>query len=142
MPSVAWLPFLLVVVLIGWIGLVLTQQRRAGEPEPRALPTVQSCTMKTPFIASEDRVVPTHASYSNKFNDVIGNATSGIVGEGVYQAVIPSDWIDPRYMPTEYDGAYWPSTQIMPDYLYPGGDPKRPLRPQLWNASWMRRQSS
>jgi hypothetical protein len=142
MPSLVWLPFLLVVVFIVWIGLVLSQQRKPGDPQPREKPTVQSCTMKSPFMPLEADIVPSHASYSNKFNDIIGNASSGIVGQGIKQAVIPSDWIDPRYMPTEYDGAYWPSTQIMPDYLYPGGDPNRPLRPQLWNASWMQRQSS
>jgi hypothetical protein len=142
MPSVAWLPFLFVVVFVLWIGFVLSQQRKPGDPQPRTPPTQKSCTMAPSFVPIEADIVPTHASYSNKFNDIIGNASSGIVGEGVHEVVIPSDWIDPRYMPTEYDGAYWPSTQIMPDYLYPGGDPKRPLRPQLWNASWMQRQSS
>jgi hypothetical protein len=87
------------------------------------------------FWPSEARIVPSHASYSNKFNDVIGNENSGIIGEGCAEVVVPSDWYMSRYLPTEFDGGYWPNGGIQPDFLYPGSDPKRPLRPQTLYAS-------
>jgi hypothetical protein len=87
------------------------------------------------FVPMEDRIVPTHANYSNKFNDVIGNETSGIIGKGVAEIVIPSDWYMSRTLPTEFDGPYWPNGEIEPDFIYPGSDPKRPLRSQTLYAS-------
>ena len=88
------------------------------------------------FVPMEARVVPTHASYSNKFNDVIGNETSGIIGEGVREVVVPSDWYMSRTLPTEFDGPYWPNGGIQPDFIYPGSDPNRPLRNQAWPAAF------
>ena len=88
------------------------------------------------FVPMEDRIVPTHANYSNKFNDVIGNETSGIIGKGVAEIVIPSDWYMSRTLPTEFDGPYWPNgLSPEPDFIYPGSDPKRPLRSQTLYAS-------
>lgn len=88
------------------------------------------------FVPMEDRVVPSHASYTNKFNDVIGNETSGIIGKGVAEVVVPSDWYMSRTLPTEFDGPYWPNGGIQPDFIYPGSDPKRPLRNQAWPAAY------
>lgn len=93
--------------------------------------------MPLSFVASEAEIVPTHASYSNKFNDVIGNSTSGIApgSYGVAEVVIPSDWYMFRTPPTEFDGPYWPRGSIEPDFIYPGSDPKRPQRSQNLYAS-------
>ncbi len=88
------------------------------------------------FVPVEDKRVPTHASYSNKFNDVIGNYASGLVGPAEPEVVIPSDWYMSRTLPTEFDGPYWPNGGIQPDFIYPGSDPNRPLRPYNWNAAY------
>lgn len=88
------------------------------------------------FVPMEARIVPTHAYYSNKFNDVIGNEKSGIIGEGVREVVVPSDWYMSRTLPTEFDGPYWPNGGIQPDFIYPGSDPARPLRNQAWPAAY------
>ena len=82
----------------------------------------------------EDRIVPTHASYSNRMNDVIGNINSGEVNDCQKEVVVASDWYMNNYLPTEYDGNYWPTGSIAPTFLYPGADPKRPLRKQTWPA--------
>jgi hypothetical protein len=128
----------LVMLLLGYLWYLLSQQRDlkverqvAYKPNP---PGVQ-CAEVAPWWPSIAEVVPSHASYSNKFNDVIGNENSGIIGEGVGEVVIASDWYMSRYLPTEFDGDYWPNGGIQPDFLYPGGDPARPLRPQTLYAS-------
>lgn len=128
----------LCIILMGWIWFILSQQKEmkmerkiAYTPNP---PGVQ-CTAPPSFVPSIATVVPSHASYSNKFNDVIGNELSGIIGEGVQEVDIPSDWYMSSYLPTEFDGGYWPKGGIQPDFLYPGSDPARPLRPQTLYAS-------
>jgi len=88
------------------------------------------------FVPVEDRIVPTHASYSNKMNDMIGNMNAELVTPGFGEIVVPSDWYMKRELPTEYDGAYWPPGGIVPDFLYPGSDPNQPLRNQNWQASY------
>jgi hypothetical protein len=87
------------------------------------------------FVPMEARVVPTHSYYSNKFNDMIGNMNAELVTEGKPEVVVPSDWYMSRYLPTEFDGDYWPRGSIEPDFIFPGSDPKRPLRPQTLYAS-------
>jgi hypothetical protein len=90
----------------------------------------------TDFVPVEHVRVPTHASQSNKFNNTIGNHDSGVVGPAHYEVVVPSDWYMSRTLPTEFDGPYWPSGSIAPDFIFPGSDPKRPLRPQSWPAAF------
>lgn len=65
----------------------------------------------------------------------IGNANSGIIGPGVREVVVASDWYMSRTLPTEFDGPYWPRGSIEYDFIYPGSDPKRPLRNQSLYAS-------
>jgi hypothetical protein len=90
------------------------------------------------FVPSEDRIVPTHASYSNKFNDVIGNEKSGIIGKGIREASVTGDWYMSSQLPTYFDGEYWPRGTIEPDFIYDGSDPdKRALRKQDW-PTWYR----
>jgi hypothetical protein len=112
-----------VIFLIG-IGILLYLQHHRV-PVVRVRPVPQQ---PLSFVPMEDRIVPTHANYSNKFNDVIGNETSGIIGKGVAEISIPSDWYMSRTLPTEFDGPYWPKGSVEPDFIYPGSDPKRPLK--------------
>jgi hypothetical protein len=128
----------LTVLVFIWIWFLLSQQKEmkverqvAYKPNP---PGVQ-CAETADWWPSEAKIVPSHASYSNKFNDVIGNESSGIIGEGVQEVAITSDWYMSRYLPTEFDGGDWPNGGVQPDVLYPGGDPARPLRPQTLYAS-------
>jgi len=88
------------------------------------------------FVPVEDRIVPTHASYSNKMNDMVGNMNAELVTPGFGEVVVPSDWYMKRELPTEYDGAYWPPGGISHDFLYPGSDPTKPLRNQNWQSSY------
>jgi hypothetical protein len=87
------------------------------------------------FVPVEDIVVPSRASYSFKFNDTIGNYNSGLMQPAKADVVVPSDWYMSSTLPTEFDGPYWPNGGGNPDFLYPGSDPKRPLRNQNW-PSW------
>jgi hypothetical protein len=90
------------------------------------------------FVPVEDVIVPTQASSSNRLNNAIGTRNASLVVPGAGEVVIPSDWTMSRTLPTEYDGTYWPSGSIQPDFIYPGSDPKRPLRSQQWNAAYTR----
>lgn len=135
------MPALLIGGLLLWIGLFAYlwtlqgthQQKAAYTPNPH--PT-RVCADTTTFQPVEDRVVPTHANYSNKFNDVIGNFESGIVGKGIPEVVIPSDWYMSANLPTNYGGRYWPPGTVEPDFLYPGSDPERPLRSQYYTYGY------
>jgi hypothetical protein len=80
------------------------------------------------FVPVEDHIVPTQPYHSNKFNDELGSKTTALAQPGPAAVVVASDWYQWPHLPTDYDGAYWPSGSIEPDYLYPGSDPKRPLR--------------
>jgi hypothetical protein len=92
----------------------------------------------TSFVPVEDRIVPTHASYSNKLNDSIGTLNAELAPgvKGIQEIVVPSDWYMSREPPSEYDGDYWPSGSIEPDFLYPGSDPNRPLRKPSLSAAY------
>jgi hypothetical protein len=132
---------LLVGGLLLWIGLFLylwsiqgTHQQKASytpNPNPNRI-----CADNPSFQPTEARVVPTHSAYSNKFNDVIGNFESGIVGKGVPEVVIPSDWYMSAHLPTDFGGSYWPRGTVEPDFLYPGSDPNRPQRSQYWSYGY------
>jgi hypothetical protein len=123
---------LIFLFFIGIGYLLYLQQHRRPIVRKKEVEVIQPLS----FVPMEDRIVPTHANYSNKFNDVIGNETSGIIGKGVAEIVIPSDWYMSRTLPTEFDGPYWPNgMNIEPDFIYPGSDPKRPLRSQTLYAS-------
>lgn len=129
-----WILVAIIFVFILGLGYLLSiqHQRRI---ESVYKPSPQPITEYPSFVPMEARVVPTHARYSNKFNDMIGNMNSGLVGPGYPEIVVPSDWFRSRYLPTEFDGPYWPKGSIEPDYIYPGSDPKRPLRSQSLYAS-------
>lgn len=93
-----------------------------------------NCNEPISFVPMEDRIVPTHASYSNRMNDVIGNINSGEVNDCQKEVVVASDWYMNHFLPTEFDGNYWPTGSVAPTFLYPGADPERPLRKQTWPA--------
>jgi hypothetical protein len=125
-------PIILVFILgLGYLLSIQQQRRIESVYKPSPVPRIEP----PGFVPVEARVVPTHASYSNKFNDMIGNMNSGLVGPAEPEVVVPSDWFRSRYLPTEFDGPYWPKGSIEPDYIYPGSDPKRPLRSQSLYAS-------
>jgi hypothetical protein len=131
-----WICIVLVLAFFGGLGWLLSiQQERKQQVAYKPAQTEADLLQPLEFVPSEARIVPTHANYSNKFNDVIGNANSGIIGPGVREVVIPSDWYMSRTLPTEFDGHYWPRGTIDYDFIYPGSDPKRPLRNQSLYAS-------
>jgi hypothetical protein len=116
-----------IVFLIGlWYLLSIQkrrefERRRAYDPPKSASPKAEPLS----FVPMLDTVVPSHASYTNKFNDVIGNQNSQWVSpENVPEVAIASDWFHWPYLPTEFSGPYWPSGSITPDYIYPGGQRK------------------
>ena len=110
----------------------------SSQPNQPSQPTKQRRQSNQPpplidFVPTEAERVPTHANYSNKFNDVIGNEKSGIVCNGVREASVTGDWYMSRELPTYFDGAYWPRGTIEPDFIYDGSDPgQRVLRKQDW----------
>ena len=81
-----------------------------------------------------DSVVPTQASHSNKFNDKLGGDSAGLFQNLPAEVDVPSDFYHWPYLPTEFDGPYWPDRNIRPDYIYPGGP--RPLRRQDLPAAY------
>jgi hypothetical protein len=117
---------LVVLFLLGLAFLLSIQERRAQEEVYK--PSPRPKTIPFDFVPVEDHVVPTHASQTNKFNNEIGGKTAAVVGPALPEVVIPSDWYYHPYLPTEFEGPYWPDGGIPPDYIYPGSDPKRPLR--------------
>jgi hypothetical protein len=129
-----WLIGGLIVLFLLGIGYLLSIQQRI-KTEAVYKPSPKPITQYPSFVPMEARVVPTHASHSNKFNNMIGNMNSELVGPGCPEIVVPSDWFRSSYLPTEFDGPYWPKGTIEPDYIFPGSDPKRPLRPQTLYAS-------
>lgn len=71
-----------------------------------------------PFVPVEDNVVPTHASHTNKMNNMIGNVNSSQgVGKGLLEVVVPSDYYQYPLVPTDTEKR-WPSGSILPDYIY------------------------
>jgi hypothetical protein len=132
---------LLVGGIAMWIALFFYLMNLQGTHQQKAVYTPNPnpnriCADETPFQPVEAHVVPTHANYSNKFNDVIGNFESGLVGKGIPEVVIPSDWYMSAHLPTDFDGPYWPRGTVEPDFLYPGSDPMRPQRSQYWNYGY------
>jgi len=90
----------------------------------------------TGFVPVEDRIVPSHASYSNKFNDQIGTLNAEVISYGTQEIVIPSDWYMSREPPTEFDGPYWPSGRIQPEFPAAQPDWYRPQRSQNASAAY------
>jgi hypothetical protein len=129
-----WILVGLIVLFFFGLGYLLSiQSQRKFDSVYKPSPEPKTEVMD--FGPMEARVVPTHASTSNKFNNTIGNANSGIIGPGVREVVVASDWYMSRTLPTEFDGPYWPHGSIDYDFIYPGSDPKRPLRNQSLYAS-------
>jgi hypothetical protein len=81
-----------------------------------------------------DMVIPQEASHSNKFKDVLGGDSAGLFQNLPAEVVVPSDYYHWPYLPTEFDGPYWPDGNTRPDYIYPGGP--RPLRRQDLPAAY------
>lgn len=115
------LGLLLLAFLIGLYLLLGQQHERRRNANYTSHPPNEFRPMPRTFVPMEDNVVPTHASQTNKLNNKIGNATSGIVGEAGVEVVVPSDFYHSPYLPTDFAGPYWPSGSIHPDYIYPGG---------------------
>lgn len=88
----------------------------------------------TEFVPVRDTVVPQQASHSNKFNDKLGGESAGLFQNLPAEVVVPSDYYHWPYLPTEFDGPYWPDGNTRPDYIYPGGP--RPLRRQDLPAAY------
>ena len=64
----------------------------------------------------EDHIVPTHASQTNKMNNMLGNVNSSQgIGPGLLEVVVPSDFYWSTKPPQKYR---WPSGSILPDYIY------------------------
>jgi len=98
---------------------------------------VKSLNVQPPgFVPVEDHIVPSHASYSNKFNDQIGTLNAEVIGYGTKEVVIPSDWYMSREPPTEFDGPYWPSGRIQPEFPAAQPDWFRPQRNQNASAAY------
>ena len=86
------------------------------------------------FVPVRDKVIPQQASHGNKFNDVLGGDSAGLFQNLPAEVVVPSDYYHWPYLPTEFDGPYWPDGNTRPDYIYPGGP--RPLRRQDLPAAY------
>lgn len=86
------------------------------------------------IVPVRDRVIPQQASRGNKFNDVLGGDSAGLFQNLPAEVVVPSDYYHWPYLPTEFDGPYWPDGNTRPDYIYPGGP--RPLRRQDLPAAY------
>ena len=127
---------------VWWLLSIQAQQRQdavyTNGPSQLTKQAVKEAEERGPtdFVPMEAVRVPTHASQSNKLNNTIGNYDSGVIGPAQYEVVVPSDWYMSRTLPTEFDGPYWPSGSVAPDFIFPGSDPKRPLRPQSWPAAY------
>lgn len=105
-------------------------QTNAASAIPPAFVTLSNAigVKSNQTVPVRDSVVPQQASHSNKFNDKLGGDSAGLFQNLPAEVVIPSDFYHWPYLPTEFDGPYWPDGTIHPDYIYPGGP--RPLRRQ------------
>ena len=107
----------------------------AAAPAPAFVTLSNAIGVKsTEFVPVRDTVVPQQASHSNKFNDKLGGDSAGLFQNLPAEVVVPSDYYHWPYLPTEFDGPYWPDGNTRPDYIYPGGP--RPLRPQDLPAAY------
>jgi len=109
------LAILCIVFILGlWYLISIQRARKILSKKPR-----KTSYMPTTFVPIEAHIVPTHASQTNKMNNMIGNVNSSQgVGPGMLEVVIPSDYYSPKRLPSEYSGPYWPSGSILPDYIY------------------------
>ena len=140
--------FLIALGILSWfigVWLLLSNQTRFKEeaiykkgPSQLTKQAVKEVETQGPtdFVPVEDIRYPTSGYPSKKNNSKVGIHDWGIVGPAEYEVVVPSDWYMSRTLPTEFDGPYWPSGSIQPDFIFPGSDPKRPLRPQSWPAAY------
>jgi len=113
--------------LFGLFWLLSVQITRVPkENMQKEIPNQALSIMPDTIVPMEDRIVPTQPFHGNKFNDVIGNYSSGLMHPAPAEVVIPSDYFYWPYLPSEFDGPFWPAGSSQPDYLYPGGS--RPLR--------------
>jgi hypothetical protein len=138
-----WILFIIVLILFfAGLGYLLSIQRI---PQRRDIyePTEEA---KRPLEISDRMLqpiepVPLEAarlpSPRYKFQGSIANSVSGLApgAEPIHEVVIPSDWYVNTILPTEFDGPMWPNGGIAPDFLFPGSDPKRPLRSQNLGAA-------
>jgi hypothetical protein len=110
--------------------------KRDATPIPPAFVSLSNAigVKSTEFVPVRDTVVPQQASHSNKFNDKLGGDSAGLFQNLPAEVVVPSDYYHWPYLPTEFDGPYWPDGNTRPDYIYPGGP--RPLRPQDLPAAY------
>lgn len=127
---------LAVLFMVGFAVLLYGQTRREiTPPEPDNECGDTRIKVEGPtFVPVEDAVVPTHASQTNKFNNNIGGKSAAVVGPALPEVVVHSDWYYNPYLPTEFDGPYWPRGTVQYDYIYPGSDPKRPLLTSHWRT--------
>jgi hypothetical protein len=120
--------FLTVLFIGGFAYLLSIQESRVVSQPYIPKPPLYPSPDPLDFVPVEDHVVPTQPYHSNKFNDELGAKTTALAQPGPAEVVVPSDWFYWPYLPTEYSGSYWPRGSIEPDYIFPGSDPKRPLR--------------
>lgn len=120
----AGLAYLLSIQESRLVSQPYTSETKRGPVLPPLYPTPDN----TDFVPVEDHIVPTHASHSNKFNNELGAKTTALAQPGPAEVVVASDWFYWPYLPTEFEGAYWPRGSIQPDYIFPGSDPRKPLR--------------
>ena len=104
--------FILIIWLL-WLQIVLHSKRpkkvvKKSYKAPEYIPNT--------FVPIEAHIVPTHASQTNKMNNMIGtvNSSQG-VGPGILEVVVPSDIYNSKTRPYEHR---WPSGSILPDYLH------------------------
>jgi hypothetical protein len=116
------------------------QEEEAIKQEPQPIPpafvTLSNAigVMSKETVPVRDKVIPQQASRGNKFNDVLGGDSAGLFQNLPAEVVVPSDYYHWPYLPTEFDGPYWPDGNTRPDYIYPGGP--RPLRRQDLPAAY------
>lgn len=112
-----------------------SEEKKSSFPPP-AFVTLSNAigVPSTQTVPVRDKVIPQQASHGNKFNDVLGGDSAGLFQNLPAEVVIPSDFYHWPYLPTEFDGSYWPDGNTRPDYIYPGGP--RPLRPQDLPAAY------
>lgn len=140
--------FLITLGILSWlIGVwwLLSNQARFKQdtaykkgPSQLTNKTVKEVEKRGPtdFVPVEDIRYPTNGYPNKKNNSKVGIHDWEVIGPAEYEVGVPSDWYMSSTLPTEFDGPYWPSGSIQPDFIFPGSDPKRPLRPQSWPAAY------
>ena len=110
--------FILILLFLTGMFFLLSIQRLKPLKKQYKLkkPYLRPRTMPNDFVPVEDHIVPTHASHTNKMNNMLGNVNSSQgVDPGLLEVVIPSDFYQFSSRPGEY---YWPSGSILPDYIF------------------------